>query len=50
MAKGDWLGGIQTVTPAAVKNLVKPMLRPLGVSLHHPGRKLYRLMSLPTLN
>lgn len=23
MAKGDWLGGIQTVTPAAVKNLVK---------------------------
>ena len=23
MAKGDWLGGIQTVTPAAIKNLVK---------------------------
>ena len=23
MAQGDWLGGIQTVTPAAVKNLVK---------------------------
>lgn len=23
MAKGDWLGGIQTVTPAAVKNLLK---------------------------